>query len=112
MKKRILTLVVVVLTGFLFITVGALTAADAPDEIIIENGGYKADKKGGVKLTHKTHNMEYKVGCGECHHVYEGGKNVWKEGDPVYGLAKTKVIKIKKGGKKKKKKKEDEEAEE
>ncbi len=83
MKKGILTLVVVALMGFVFLTVGALTAADVPDEVSIQNEGYKSDKKGFVKLTHKTHSTEYKVSCDECHHVYEGGKNVWKEGDPV-----------------------------
>jgi small basic protein (TIGR04137 family) len=34
-------------------------------------------------------------------------RRTWKEGDPVYGLPKTKVVKVKKGGKKKKKKKEE-----
>ena len=29
------------------------------------------------------------------------GRRVWQEGDPVYGLPKTKVTKVKKGGKKK-----------
>ena len=37
-------------------------------------------------------------------------KRVWKDGDPIYGLPKTKVAKIKRGGQKKKKgKAEDEE---
>ena len=35
---------------------------------------------------------------------------VWEDGDPVYGLPKTKVMKVKKGGKKKKKAEEDEDA--
>jgi predicted CXXCH cytochrome family protein len=34
-------------------------------------------------LTHKKHSADYKIACAECHHVYEGGKNVFKEGDPV-----------------------------
>jgi small basic protein (TIGR04137 family) len=36
-------------------------------------------------------------------------QRVWAEGDEVFGLPKTKVVKAKKGGKKKKKKKKDEE---
>jgi small basic protein (TIGR04137 family) len=36
-------------------------------------------------------------------------KRTWSEGDPIYGLPKTKVTKTKVGGKKKKKKKEEEE---
>jgi small basic protein (TIGR04137 family) len=35
-------------------------------------------------------------------------RRTWEDGDPVYGLPKTKVVKPKKGGKKKKKKKEEE----
>ena len=69
--------------GLVFATVGVLTAADVPDEIMIENKGYKKDKKGPVKLTHKKHAVDYKVACNDCHHVYKDGKNVWKEGEPV-----------------------------
>jgi small basic protein (TIGR04137 family) len=35
-------------------------------------------------------------------------KRSWVDGDPVYGLPKTKVMKIKTGGKKKKKKEDEE----
>ena len=83
MKKRLLTLVMVVFTGLLFLTVGALIAADVPDEATIENEGYKKDKKGPVKLSHKKHSEEYKVACADCHHDYKDGKNVWKDTDPV-----------------------------
>jgi len=34
-------------------------------------------------FNHKKHNVDYKVACTNCHHKYEGKKNVWKEGDPV-----------------------------
>ena len=85
MKKRLLTLVMVIFTGLLFFTVGALIAADVPDEVTIENKGYQKDKKGPVKLTHKKHHDAngHNVACTDCHHDYKDGKNVWKEGDPV-----------------------------
>ena len=83
MNKRLLTLVMVVFTGLFFLTVGALTAADVPDEVTIENEGYQKDKKGPVKLSHKKHSVDYKVACTDCHHDYKDGKNVWKEGEPV-----------------------------
>ena len=86
MNKRFLTILIVALTGMLFLSVAALTAAakqDVPDEITLENKGYKKDKKGTVKLSHKKHNVDYKIACAECHHVYKDGKNVWKDGDPV-----------------------------
>ena len=83
MKRKFLSLLLVVFTGLLFLTVGALTAADVPDEVNIENQGYKSDKKGAVKLSHKKHTADFKVACADCHHDYKDGKNVWKEGDPV-----------------------------
>lgn len=54
-----------------------------PDEITIENRDYETDKRNPVKLSHKRHCEEYKITCVQCHHVYEAGKNVWKEGDFV-----------------------------
>ena len=83
MNKRLLTLVIVVFTGLLFLTVGALIAADVtdPDEVKIENKGYQKDKKGPIKFSHKKHHEDYKVACTECHHDYKDGKNVWKDSD-------------------------------
>ena len=83
MKKGIFTLVTVVLAGFVFLAVGALTAADVPSEVKIQNEGYKSDKKGAVNLSHQKHVEEFKLACTECHHEYKDGQNVWKEGNPV-----------------------------
>ena len=86
MNKRFLTILIVALTGMLFLSVAVFTAAakqDAPDEITLQNKGYKKDKKGSVKLSHKKHNVDYKITCADCHHVYKDGKNVWKDGDTV-----------------------------
>lgn len=83
MKKGILTLIMVSLAGLIFLMAGALTAADVPDEIMISNEGYKSDKKGPVKLSHKKHSEDFKIACTGCHHDYQDGKNVWNEGEPV-----------------------------
>ncbi|MCP4666340.1 MAG: cytochrome c3 family protein [Deltaproteobacteria bacterium] len=83
MKKRILGVLTIMLTGLLFLGVGVLTAADVPDKLNIEGKGYKKDKKGAVVLSHKKHSTDYKVACTECHHEYKDGKNVWKEGQAV-----------------------------
>lgn len=58
-------------------------ATGIADEIIIENQGYTEDKKKPVKLNHKKHAEEYEIACDSCHHVYEEGENIWKQGDPV-----------------------------
>ena len=87
MSKKLSTIVMISLIGFLILGVGALVAvgspANPPDEVIIENSGYKKDQKGHVKLSHSKHINEYKVACTECHHDYKDGKNVWTENDPV-----------------------------
>ena len=85
MNKKLLCLMVVVLGGLMFLSVGALTAAGPtpPAELSIENEGYAKDKKGPVHLSHEKHATTYEVACTECHHEFEDGKNVWKEGDDV-----------------------------
>ncbi|MBL7213287.1 MAG: cytochrome c3 family protein [Desulfobacteraceae bacterium] len=83
MKKKFVTLLVVGLTGLLFLAVGALSAADQPNDVLIKGKDYKKDKKGPVEFTHEKHSKDYKVACTDCHHDYKDGKNVWKEGKPV-----------------------------
>jgi len=86
MRKRFLTLFIAVFTGLLFLAVGILSAnvvTPPPDEVLIQNLGYKKDKKGPVLLTHKRHVDTYNVTCTDCHHDYKDGKNMWNEGMPV-----------------------------
>ena len=87
-----------VLLGVLFVTVGILTAADVPEEVVIENEGYAKDKKGPVKLSHNKHVTDYKAVCTECHHEYnDKGENQWKEGKPVKKCSACHDLKEKKG---------------
>ncbi len=84
MRKGTLRLAMAaIFTALVFLGVGVLTAASVPDEIMIENKGYKSDKKGPVKFTHKKHAADHKLACTECHHEIKDGKNVWKDSDPV-----------------------------
>lgn len=86
MKKKLAVVLMVTLTGLLFLAVGVLTAAEAPTtpptEVLIHSPGYKMYLKGPVKFPHKQH-VDQKEACTECHHNYVNGKNVWKQGDPV-----------------------------
>lgn len=41
------------------------------DIIIINNQGYKEDRKEPVRFEHKRHAMENKITCFECHHEYK-----------------------------------------
>lgn len=83
MRKKIFFLSAVIISVALFAGIGILIATDVPDEISIYSDAFKKHKKVPVKFTHKKHNVDYKVACTECHHVYKEGKNVYKEGDPV-----------------------------
>jgi Class III cytochrome C family len=86
MKAITSPLLTVILAFLLFLIVGTLKASEkqsVPEEIIFENEGYKSDKKGPVEFSHLNHSEDYEVACTDCHHDYQDGKNVWKEGDPV-----------------------------
>jgi len=81
MKKSTLTLSLIS-AGILTI-VSALYAADVPDRVEMNSTVYETHRKPIVTFTHKKHAEDYNIACKDCHHVYEDGKNVWKEGDPV-----------------------------
>ena len=55
---------------------------EMPDTIKIEND-YADRKKAPVTLTHKKHAEDYRIACADCHHLYEDGKNLFKEGGSV-----------------------------
>jgi hypothetical protein len=86
MKSQLTTHLSVIIVCLLFLIVGTLTAAEkqtVPEDIIIENEGYKSKRKGPVPFSHQDHFESYDVACTECHHEYKDGKNVWQEGHPV-----------------------------
>jgi hypothetical protein len=73
------------IVSFCFAGIGGLYAGTTVQDVIkMENKAYPEHKKGIVEFTHKKHVVEYKAGCGECHHD-ENGKplNDLKEGDDV-----------------------------
>jgi hypothetical protein len=61
----------------------AVFVSGVSDEIIIENQDYETDRKKPVVFSHKKHMEEYDIACTKCHHAYQNGKNIWKEGNPV-----------------------------
>jgi hypothetical protein len=87
MKKKFALLFIITFSALLFLCAGALIAADdsdePPEEIVIDNEGYRQDRKGPVNFAHLSHAEDYDAACTACHHDYEDGKNVWEEGDPV-----------------------------
>ncbi len=83
MKKRSLLVTLGILAfGTLFVVSG-VQASDVPDTFTMKSTVYKEAKKLHQPFTHKKHAADYKIACADCHHEYEGGKNVWKEGQAV-----------------------------
>jgi len=84
MKKRSLLVLAVAALGVVFLFAGVYaTQQAAPDCMTMESKVFAKHKKALVSFGHKKHNVDYKIGCADCHHVYKDGKNVWKEGDEV-----------------------------
>jgi hypothetical protein len=84
MGKKLLVLFVVIgmvlssAAGFIF------AATTVQDVIRMENKAYEEHTKAIVDFTHKKHNEEYKIGCGECNHDDKGKPlNNFKLGDEV-----------------------------
>jgi hypothetical protein len=83
MKKQSLFVFSAVALGVVFLCAVVYAAQGAPDTVTMESKLFPKHKKSLVTLTHKKHNVDYKIACDMCHHVYKDGKNVWKEGDTV-----------------------------
>ncbi|MCK4486376.1 MAG: cytochrome c3 family protein [Desulfobacterales bacterium] len=83
MKKKTLLVLGVAALSVVFLFAVVYAAQEAPDNITMESKVYKKHKKALVNLSHKKHNVDYKIPCNDCHHVYKEAKNVWKEGDKV-----------------------------
>lgn len=72
----------VLVTLAVFIAAFAVMAQQkAPENVTIKE--FPNPTKGPVEFSHQKHNVEYKIACNQCHHKYQDGKNVWKEGEPV-----------------------------
>ncbi len=48
-------------------------------EFPLVSGLWEKHTKGAPILTHEKHIKVHKIKCNECHHVYDNGKNLWKE---------------------------------
>jgi hypothetical protein len=82
------TLFTIALTGVAAVCIagiGVLSAGTAVQDVIrMENKAYSEREKGIVEFTHKKHVVDYKIGCGECHHDEKGQPlTSLKEGDNV-----------------------------
>ena len=66
--------------GILGAQSGSLTQAPAVSLLKIPVAGSR--QKPPVKFSHRVHEAR-SVACAQCHHDYQGRRNVWQEGQPV-----------------------------
>jgi len=84
MSKKHLLIIAVVGIASMFLATAIYAGKTVPDCVKMENKAYTEHKKSIVDFSHKKHNIEYKAGCGECHHDAEGKPlNELKMGDEV-----------------------------
>ena len=86
MGKRNIIILATVCVALMF-AAGSIYAGTAIDDVVhMENKAYDKHTKSIVDFSHKKHNEEYKIGCGECHHDDKGQPlNDLKLGDDVQG---------------------------
>ena len=82
---KTLRLIMGVLAIGALLAIGSTIAmsGEVPATITIKDAGFAKVKKAAVPFTHERHFKDMNIACAECHHNYQHGKNVWKEGDPV-----------------------------
>lgn len=92
MKKRILLIIILFMTSFIFVFDDLYAETEVKDQIRMENQAYGEHEKSINVFTHKKHATEYAEnnpdlytnGCGECHHDVDGEPlKELKEGDDV-----------------------------
>jgi hypothetical protein len=85
-KKFLMLASAIVGIAIFFVAAGIYAGATAPEVIPMENKAYDKHTKGIVQFSHKKHFMDYKLGCGECHHDADNKPLAdLKEGDEVKG---------------------------
>ena len=73
MNKKFLTLILAAGIAVIFAATGLHAGTEVSDTIAMDYNNYKKRKKAPpkykvIEFSHKKHNVDYKVSCGECHH--------------------------------------------
>lgn len=66
-----------------YLVVASDCKTEPPEVVQIFDSKWEKHTKCPVEFSHHKHATDYKIACTECHHVFENGQNVWKEGDPA-----------------------------
>ena len=85
MGKRNIVFLGAVCMALMFLAGSIYAGTQVEDVIRMENKAYDKHTKKIVDFSHKKHNEEYEIGCGECHHDDSGKPLDLKMGDDVQG---------------------------
>jgi hypothetical protein len=86
MGKKNAVVWTVVCVGVMFAAGSIYAGTVVQDVIRMQNEAYSEHTKSIATFSHKKHNEEYQIGCGDCHHDAEGKPlNDLKIGDEVQG---------------------------
>ncbi|MBC8438926.1 MAG: cytochrome c3 family protein [Deltaproteobacteria bacterium] len=88
MNKKLLTLLLAAGIAVIFVATGLYAGTDVADTIIMDYNQYKKRTKQPpkskiIEFTHKKHNIDYKISCGDCHHDKDNKPLDLKIGDNV-----------------------------
>lgn len=72
MTKKLLIFLMAVGIALVFIATGLQAGTEVADTFKVRTKEYKSPKKSPATLSHKKHNEEYGLSCGECHHDKDG----------------------------------------
>lgn len=78
-----ITVVMVAFLGAFLATAAEECKTEPPQELTIKDPAWKEHTKCPVEFNHQAHAEDYGIACTDCHHKYENGQNVWKQGDPA-----------------------------
>ena len=83
MNKKLLIFLTAIGIALVFVATGLQAGTKVADTFKMKTKEYKSHKKELVEFTHKKHNIDYKISCGECHHDKDGKPLKLKMGDDV-----------------------------
>lgn len=88
MNKKLLTWLLAASVALFFIVTGLNAGTEVADVIKMDSNNYTKRTKAPpkfdfVEFSHKKHNEEYKISCGECHHDKDNKPLDLKVGDNV-----------------------------
>ncbi len=72
MTKKLLIFLMAVGIALVFIATGLQAGTEVADTFEVRTKEYKSPKKSPATLSHKKHNEEYGISCGDCHHDKDG----------------------------------------